>query len=142
MNFVLSSYAKMQKNQIKNPYETIVQEMVDRVDISVDSNTKREFRKMLLSYKDILSTSEYDLWGAIGVLHKIETVDTKPLKQALCRQPINHQKALDNQVREMLELKVKRPSHSALSSNVVLVKEKDGKLEVLYRLSSIKRCND
>ena len=58
----------------------------------------------------------------------VSTENIKPLKQALLRQPINHQKAIDDQVKEMLEQKVIQPSRSAWNSNVVLVKKKDGKL--------------
>ena len=93
----------------KNPYETVVKEMIDRVDTSGD--TTRELRQMLLGYKDILSTSDYDLVGAIGVLHKIDTGDAKPLKQALRRLPINHQEAIGDQVKEMLEQKFIQPSN-------------------------------
>ena len=86
--------------------------MIGRVDPSVDNDNKEKLKQLLTSSKHILSTSDYDLGEAIGVLHSIDTGNTKPLKQA----------------KEMLEQKVVQPSHSAWSSNVVLVKKKDGKL--------------
>ena len=75
----------------KEPHETIIQEMVARVDPSIDNDTREELKQMLTSYKNILSNNDYDLEGAIGVLHNIDNGDTKPLRQALRRQPINHQ---------------------------------------------------
>ena len=108
----------------KEPHETIIQEMVARVDPFIDNDTREELKQMLTSYKNILSINDYDLGRAIGVLHNIDTGDTKPLRQALGRQPINHQEAIDDQVKDMLEQKVIQSSCSAWSSNVVLVKKK------------------
>ena len=54
--------------------------MIDRVDPSVDDEPKLELRQMFLGYKDILSTSDYDLGGASGVLYKIDTGVAKTLK--------------------------------------------------------------
>ena len=69
----------------KEPHETIIQVMVARDESSIDNDTREELKQMLTSYKNILSINDYDLGGAIGVLHNIDTGDTKPLRQALRR---------------------------------------------------------
>ena len=114
----------------KKSHATIIQEMVTRVDSSIDNDTREDFKQILTSYKNILSINDYDLGGTIDVLHNIDTGNTKPLRQALRRQPINHQDATDDQVKEIFEQKGIQPSRSAWSSNVVLVKKKDGKLRI------------
>ena len=116
------------ENAIKKSRDDIILDMIGHVDRSVDNDNKEKLNQLLTSYQYIHSASDYDLGGAIGVLHSIDTGNTKPLKQALRRQLINHQEAIDDQVKEMLEQKVIQPSRSAWSSNVVLVKKKDGKL--------------
>lgn len=66
----------------KEPHETAIQDMIARVDPSFEGDTTEELKQMLTSYQNILSTSDYDLGLAIGVLHSIDTGNSKPLKQA------------------------------------------------------------
>ena len=56
--------------------------MIGSADPSTDENTKQELQKMFVRYKDVLSISDYDHGGAILILHKIDTGDTKPFEQA------------------------------------------------------------
>src|SRR5207245_5185190 len=58
--------------------------------------------------------------------HQIDTGDARPIKQALRRQPFCQLQLIDDQVNEMLNHGIIEPSQSPWTSNVVIVKKKDG----------------
>ena len=60
--------------------------------------------------------------------HKIDTGGSRPLRQALRRQPISLQAEIDQQLRQMEEQGIIYPSQSEWSSNIVVVRKKDGSL--------------
>jgi len=94
---------------------------------------------MLQDYADVFSCSEFDL-GQTNVLpHRIDTGDSRPIKEPLRRHPIAHLDFIDDQVEKMFQAGVIEPSSSPWSSNVVLAKKSDGSLRfcVDYR-----RLND
>jgi len=62
------------------------------------------------------------------VTHKIDTGASKPVRQALRRQPISLQAEIDQQLRQMEEQGIIYPSQSEWSSNIVVVRKKDGSL--------------
>ena len=87
----------------QEPYEECIDELLSKVDTSVEESHKIELRKLLQGYQSIsiLSTSEYDLGEAVDVHHTINTGDARPLQDALRWYSINHQEVLDEQVKEM-----------------------------------------
>ena len=114
-------------------------DLINGVHSSVSVRDKVRLGKILKEYSDCFSRSEFDLGRAVGVKHRIDTGDSRPLKQPLRRHPFLHTEEIDRQVREMLRQDVIEPSNSPWSSNVVVVKKKDNSLRfcVDYR-----RLND
>ena len=97
----------------QEPYEDCIDELLSKVDTSVEESHKIELRTLLQGYQSILSTSEYDFAEAVNVRRTINTGDAKPLRDALRRHPINHQEVLDEQIKDMLKNNVIRPSLSS-----------------------------
>ena len=96
-------------------------------------------RTILEEYADCFSQNEGDLGRTSIVRHNIDTGGCKPIKQVLRRLPTAHLEEIDRQVSTMLEQDIIEYSCSPWSSNVVIVKKKDGSLRfcVDYR-----RLND
>ena len=59
------------------------------------------------------------------VPHRIDTGDTRPIKQALRRVPVHLQAEFDKHLQDMLERGVVNPSSSPWPAPVVLVRKKD-----------------
>ena len=105
-----------------------LEKLVSSVDTSVAGEEKDRFREILRRYSDCFSLHEYDLGRTSVVTHRIDTGDSRPVKQVLRRQPLVHQEEIERQVKGMLEQDVIEPSKSPWASNVVIVKKKDGAL--------------
>jgi len=69
------------------------------------------------------------------VEHSIDTGDSRPIRQGLRRHPVAHLDIIDQQVDEMMRHDLVEPAASPWSSNVVMVRKKDGsfRLCVDYR---------
>ena len=102
--------------------------LMDGISLEVNATKKAELKELLKEYKDIFSTREYDLGETSLAVHTIDTGGNKPVKQQLRRQPPVVQSAIDKQVGEMLKAGIIEPSTSPWSSNVVMIKKKDGSL--------------
>ena len=71
------------------------------------------------------------------VEHSIETNSANPVKQKSRRMPIIWEKKVDNQIEEMLENDIIRPSKSPWSSQILLVKKKDGTMRLVVDYRSL-----
>lgn len=60
------------------------------------------------------------------VEHCIDTGDRRPIRQQLRRHPLAHLEVIDDKVEEMIRHDIIEPAASPWTSNVVLVKKKDG----------------
>ena len=98
------------------------------VDASVPDETKAAFGELLAKYASVFSRGEHDLGCATAVKHRIVTGESRPVRQALRRQPPHHQAEIDRQLTEWLEQGKISPSQSEWASNIVIVKKKDGSL--------------
>ena len=109
--------------------------LVDGVDASVTTEEKGQLREILRRYSDCFSLHEFDLGRTSVVTHRIDTGDSRPVKQVLRRYPIVHLEEIERQVKGMLEQDVIELSQSPWAINVVIVKKKDGSLRfcVHYR---------
>jgi len=85
-----------------------------------------------------MSCNEYDIICTPLVEHRIDTGDHHPIRQPLRRQPLAPQEIIDKQVEEMRRHGIIEPASSPWSSNVVLVRKRDGSLRfcVNYRAVS------
>ena len=87
---------------------------------------KSQMEHLLNSHSNIFSTSSGDLGLTSLSEHKIETQDAVPIKQLPRRLPNALRPVVEEQVNEMLDNEVIKPSNSPWSSPVVLVRKKDG----------------
>ena len=108
--------------------DTVLNEMVDRVDTLVSSKHKEQLYQLLKEFGTTFSQNENDLGKTSLFTHRIETGENRPVRQALRRHPMAHQEAIRQQVKTMLEQKIIEPSKSPWASNVVLVRKKDNTL--------------
>jgi len=77
-------------------------------------------------YSDIFSKSEFDLGETPLGIHRIDTGDARPVRQTLRRQPYDLVPKIDAYVEDMCKAGNIEPSFSPWSSNLVVVKKKDG----------------
>lgn len=112
----------LDQNNIKQQHEN----MLGRVDNTVEPETKAELQKLLETYQDVFSYNEYDLGHTHITQHNIDTGENKAFKQALRPQPRAHLPIIDKLISDMQSQGVIEPCQSEWGSNIVLVKKKDG----------------
>jgi len=95
--------------------------------------------KLVHDYADVFSRSEFDLGRTEALHHRIDTGDSRPIKQPLRRHPKVHEDFIDEQVEKMLAANVIEPCASPWASNVVLAKKSDGTLRFC---EDYRRLND
>ena len=108
--------------------QSIIQDMMDKVDPSVPGHIKDQLRQLLNKYSATLSKNELDLGSTGLVVHRIDTGDHPPIRQPMRRYPPVHHDEIDRQITAMLEQGVISPAQSPWAANVVLAKKKDGSL--------------
>ena len=106
----------------------IIDSIVSNLPQELTRTHSEQMRTILWKYSNCLSTNEFDLGYTDLVEHTIDTGNAAPIRQTLRRQPIAYQAQIDNHVQRMLQAGVIVPSSSPWSSNVCLVKKKDGRL--------------
>lgn len=105
-----------------------VQCLIDALPAELTDEQQQRATKFIRSYANVFSKSSTDL-GRNGLLpHRINTGAHSPVKQPLRRQPYAHLQEIERNVQELLSADVIEPSMSPWSSNVLLVKKKDGSL--------------
>ena len=85
-------------------------------------------KQVLGNWSDIFSTSSTDLGRTDTVKHHINLTDDVPFKDPFTRVPTALYEEVRQHLKEMLEAGAIRPLKSPYSSNVVLVRKKDGSL--------------
>ena len=101
--------------------------------ISVDKNNLsheqfQEVQEVLGKWSHIFSKGPTDLGKTNTVKHEIKLTDSTPFKEPYRRIPPAMFEEVRQHLKEMLESDAIRPSQSPYSSNVVLVRKKDGSL--------------
>lgn len=84
-----------------------------------------ELKKLLGKYSNVFSKDKSDTGVTAQIEHTIDTGDHPPIKQAPRRLPMHKQDAASEEIKEMLQDNIVRPSNSPWSSPVVLVEKKD-----------------
>ena len=102
--------------------------IADQYKNKLTDSQKCKVNALLIQYQDIFSTGDNDIGRTDIVKHKINTGDTKPIKQYPRRLPIHQRKEADEQISQMLNRGVIEKSNSPWSSPIVLVKKKDGSM--------------
>ena len=95
---------------------------------SISADQREQAVKFLSKWKHLFSTGPTDLGCTNLVEHEIELTDPKPFKDPYRRIPPGMFEEVREHLKEMIEAGAIRKSHSPFSSNVVLVRKKDGSL--------------
>ena len=105
---------------------THLEDLYERTIVGLDKTQAAAVAKLLRKYAHVFSENEHDI-GRTGIIrHKIVTGESQPIKQKPRQIPENMKTEVDQQVNEMLEKGVIRPSNSPWSSPIVMVRKKDG----------------
>ena len=119
-------------------YHEIICEMASRVDRSVPLSVQQQLMRLLKQYKGTFSTGENDLGRTQMATHRIETIESRPVRQPLRRHPRVHDEVIKQQVQNMMEQKIIEPARSPWASNVVIVKKKDQTYRMCLDFRSLK----
>ena len=64
----------------------------------VPSEIRERLDKLLLEYRDVFSVTDRDLGRTTAAMHRIETDETRPVRQPLRRHPLPHRTAIDSEL--------------------------------------------
>lgn len=99
-----------------------------------------------MDYKDILSTGDEDIGHNQSVQHRIELNNEIPFKQRYMyrKNPLSMIDENRDHLQQLLKGNIIRKSHSPFSSNVVLVKKRNGQLRLCidYRYLNARTIKD
>ena len=99
---------------------------IDLTDSAVTEEQRQEMTQFLIRWKGIFSKGLTDLGNCDKVKHRINLNDDKPFKDPHRRIPPALFQEVREHLQEMLDAGAIRPSKSPYSSNVVIVRKKDG----------------
>jgi len=107
-------------------------ENLDGLMTGIDGSATREqaegWSSLLKRYSDVFFKNELDLGETPLAKHRIDTGYARPIGQTLRKQPFYLLEKIDEHVKEMIRAGVVEPSNSPWTSNLVVVKKKDGSL--------------
>jgi hypothetical protein len=103
-----------------------VQGLIDNLPEQLSREEKERAIAFIKSYAHVFSSSNTDLGRNRLLPHRINTGDRSPVRQPLRRQPYAQVAEIERNVQDMLGAKLIEPTTSPWSSNVLLVKKRDG----------------
>ena len=107
------------------------EDFLDKINIENSDLSEEQIDKIketILRHHDIFSKNDTDIGHYRGVTHKINLHDDRPFKQRYRRIPPAMVDEVRQHIEQLLSTGIIRKSHSPYSSNVVLVRKKDGKI--------------
>lgn len=96
----------------------------------LEPEQKEQLMGLLRKHRDIFSTSDTDIGICNRIKHRIDLKTNIPFKQRHRRIPPSMIEEVRNHIEQLLASGVIRPSKSPYTSNVVLVRKKNGKLRL------------
>ena len=103
-------------------------DQINLTDSNITEEEKEKLKDFLIKWKGIFSKDITDLGKCNLVKHQIKLTDDQPFKEPHRRIPPALFQEVREHLREMLEAGAIRPSESPYSSNVVIVRKKDGSI--------------
>ena len=110
------------------------------VDLSSSDLTleqKKKLENLLLEYRDVFANSIEELGRTSIMKHKIDTGDSRPIRQRPYRVSPKNKEEINNQVNNMLEQGIIRKSSSPWASPVILVAKPDGSQRMCIDLRKV-----
>ena len=109
-------------------------DIIDNLDIDeaylLDSYQRAELVLLLRNYKDLFSLDDTDIGICNRIRHRIDLSTDIPFKQRHRRIPPSMIDEVRHHIEQLLAAGVIRPSKSPYTSNVVLVRKKNGKIHL------------
>ena len=117
------------------------QHPLDKVKISptLTEEQKRLGEELISKYQDIFSTGDLDIGHYTEVKHRIDLHDPTPFKERYRRIPPSMFQEVKDHLQQLLACGIIRRSHSPWTSNVVLVRKKDGSLRMCIDFRALNR---
>ena len=103
-----------------------VSQLVEAVEPSTPESAVLWLKRLILAHRHVFSESETDLGRTDVMKHRIDTGNARPIRQQLRRYPPAHVEAISDHIDTMLAQDVIEPAASPWTSNIVLVRKKDG----------------
>jgi len=105
----LSQVTGVHPGDEKGELADIVNMLTARLPSELSSDQYRQATALLTEFRDIFSTTPYDMGRTTLVEHTIETGNSRPIRQGLRRHPATHLEDIDRQVDEMLHHDIVEP---------------------------------
>jgi hypothetical protein len=105
-----------------------IQCVLERLPSSLTNEQRCQAVELITKYSTVFSKSDFDIGRTTLMRHKIETRNSRPVRQHLRRHPFAHLEFIDEQVDKMLKSNVIEKANSPWSSNITLVIKKDKSL--------------
>ena len=102
--------------------------VLDLADSKLTEQQKETATQLFAKWQHVFSRGPTDLGHTNLVKHEIKLTEEKPFQEPFCRISPAMIEEVREHIAEMLEADAIRPSQSPFSSNVVLVRKKDGSL--------------
>jgi len=115
---------------------------VDLSDTDLTEGEKKALIRVLADYPQLYATSKNSAGSTTLVKHRIDTGEVKPIKARPFRMAPKEKELISEEIDRLVTEGIVRPSQSEWSSNIVLVRKKDGshRMCVDYRnLNSVTR---
>lgn len=127
----------------KKREEVVANLSIDENNI-LDDEQKDQIIQLLRKHKDIFSTSDSDIGHCTIMNHRIDLTYERPFKQKHRRIPPAMVDEVRQHLEQLLKCNIIRPSKSPWTSNIVLVRKKNGKLRLCvdYRMLNNRTVKD
>lgn len=119
-------HTRMQSQIVDNEPKTGLPGGIDLSDSELTESQKNKVAQLFVKWEDVFSKGTTDIGHTKLVEHRIKLDDEKPFKEPHRRIPPGLISEVREHLNEMLTSGAIRPSESPYSSNVVLVRKKDG----------------
>ena len=115
----------------------VMEEMCKQLQETLEPEQVREVKEHLNKWQEVFSLHDLDLGHTSKVKNKTQLTDNTPFKDKYRRIPPSMIDEVRAHLKEMIDLKVIRPSQSPYCSNVVLVRKKDNTLRFCIDLMKL-----
>jgi len=93
---------------------------------SLGAEEQQQLRHLLIDYQDVFAQDDFNLGNFTEILHKIDTGDSRPIRQRMRRTPLGFENEEEKHLQSMLSHGVIQPSQSDWASAPVLIRKQDG----------------